>query len=58
VALERAVHARAADRRYESGEVSRNGHVSKRGNRMTRTHLYEAANVILTRGDRFSTLKA
>jgi transposase len=45
-------------RRYESGEVSRNGHVSKRGNRMTRTHLYEAANVILTRGDRFSTLKA
>jgi hypothetical protein len=45
-------------RRYESGEVSRNGHVSKRGNRMTRTHLYEAANVILTRGNRFSTLKA
>jgi transposase len=45
-------------RRYESGEVSRNGRVSKRGNRMTRTHLYEAANVILTRSDRFSTLKA
>jgi transposase len=45
-------------RRYESGEVSRNGRVSKRGNRLTRTHLYEAANVILTRGDRFSTLKA
>ena len=47
-----------APRRYESGEVSRNGHVSKRGNRMTRTHLYEAANVILTRGNSFSTLKA
>lgn len=45
-------------RRYESGEISRNGRVSKRGNRMTRTHLYEAANAILTRGDRFSTLKA
>jgi len=45
-------------RRYESGEVSRNGHVSKRGNRMTRTHLFEAANVILTRGVRFSRLKA
>lgn len=45
-------------RRYESGEVSRNGHVSKRGNRMTRTHLYEAANVILTRGDKFSALKS
>src|SRR5215210_927649 len=39
-------------RRYESGEVSRNGHVSKRGNRMTRTHLFEAANVILTRFSR------
>jgi transposase len=45
-------------RRYESGEISRNGHVSKRGNRMTRTHLYEAANVILTRGSKFSSLKA
>ena len=45
-------------RRYESGEISRNGHVSKRGNRMTRTHLYEAANVILTRGIKFSSLKA
>ena len=43
-------------RRYESGEISRNGHVSKRGNRMTRTHLYEAANVILTRGIKFSSL--
>lgn len=39
-------------------EVSRNGRVSKRGNRMTRTHLCEAANVIRARGDRFSTLKA
>jgi transposase len=45
-------------RRYESGEVSRSGHVSKRGNKMTRAHLYEAANVILTRGIKFSTLKA
>jgi transposase len=45
-------------RRYESGEVSRNGRVSKRGNKMTRTHLYEAANVILTRGNSFSALKA
>jgi transposase len=30
-------------RRYESGEVSRNGRVSKRGDKLTRTHLYEAA---------------
>lgn len=45
-------------RRYESGEVSRNGHISKRGNKLTRTHLYEAANVILTRQIAFSSLKA
>ena len=36
-------------RRYESGEVSRNGRVSKRGDKLTRTYFYEAADVILTR---------
>lgn len=36
-------------RRCESGEISRGGRVSKRGDRMTRTHLYEAANAIMTR---------
>ena len=36
-------------RRYKSGEISRNGRISKRGDRMTRTCLYEAANVLLTR---------
>jgi transposase len=36
-------------KRYESGEVSYNGRVSKRGDRMARTHLYEAANAIMTR---------
>lgn len=36
-------------RRYESGEISRNGRISRRGDKMTRTHLYEAANVIMTR---------
>jgi transposase len=45
-------------RRYESGEISRNGRVSKRGDKLTRTHLYEAANVILTRQVGFSSLKA
>jgi transposase len=45
-------------RRYESGEVSRNGRVSKRGDKLTRTHLYEAANVILRRQIGFSSLKA
>lgn len=47
-----------APRRYESGEVSRNGRISKRGSKLTRTHLYEAANVILTREVAFSSLKA
>jgi transposase len=45
-------------RRYESGEVSRNGHISKHGNSMTRKHLYEAATTLLTRTTAFSTLKA
>ncbi|MBI1220937.1 MAG: IS110 family transposase [Rhodobacteraceae bacterium] len=35
--------------RYESGEISRNGRVSKRGNKFTRKCLFEAANAILNR---------
>lgn len=38
-----------APRRFESGETSRQGRISRRGDKMTRTHLYEAANAILTR---------
>jgi transposase len=45
-------------RRYESGEVSRNGRISKHGSTLTRKHLYEAATTLLTRTVRFSTLKA
>ena len=36
-------------RRYESGEISRTGRITKRGSKLTRTHLYEAANALLTR---------
>jgi transposase len=36
-------------RRYESGEISRNGRVSKRGDRFTRKCLFEAANAIFCR---------
>ncbi len=36
-------------RRYESGEISRNGRVSKRGDHFTRKCLYEAANAIYCR---------
>ncbi|MCB1380967.1 MAG: IS110 family transposase [Rhizobiaceae bacterium] len=35
-------------RRYGSGEISRSGCTSKRGDKLARTPLYEAANVILT----------
>jgi transposase len=45
-------------RRYASGEVDRQGRITKRGDPVVRTHLYEAANVLLTRIDRFSALKA
>ena len=45
-------------RRYESGEVSRNGRIFKHGNKMTRMPLYEAATTLLTRYTSFSTLKA
>ena len=45
-------------RRYESGEVSRNGRISKHGSALTRKHLYEAATTLLTRTTRFSHLKA
>ena len=36
-------------RRYESGEISRNGRVSKRGDGFTRKCLFEAANAIFCR---------
>jgi transposase len=36
-------------KRHESGEISRNGRISKCGDRMARTYLYEAANALMTR---------
>jgi transposase len=45
-------------RRYQSGETDRHGHISKCGGRFTRTCLYEAANVLLTKVQRWSPLKA
>lgn len=36
-------------RRYQSGEIDRSGHLSKCGDRMTRSLLYEAAHIALTR---------
>lgn len=45
-------------RRYQSGEVDRSGKISKCGDAMVRSLLFEAANVLLTRVKRPSALKA
>lgn len=45
-------------RRYASGETDRTGRISKCGDEMLRSYLYEAANVLLTRVAKWSTLKA
>jgi transposase len=44
-------------KKYQSGEIDRHGHITKRGDSLTRAMLYEAANTMLTRG-RFCSLKA
>ena len=44
-------------RRYESGEISRTGRITKRGSRLTRTHPFEAANALLTRKLKESDLR-
>lgn len=44
--------------RYQSGEVDRTGQISKIGDEMVRTALFEAANTMLSRVTRFSALKA
>ncbi len=44
--------------RYQSGEIDRQGRISKCGDAFTRSCLYEAANVLLTKVQRFSPLKA
>ena len=44
--------------RYQSGETDRQGRISKCGDHFTRSCLYEAANVLLTKVQRFSPLKA
>ena len=47
-----------APRRYQSGEVDRPGRISKAGDQLVRTLLYEAANALLTRSRQPSALKA
>jgi transposase len=45
-------------RRKQSGEQDYNGRISKWGDRLLRTYLFEAASVLLHRTQRWSTLKA
>ena len=51
-------YAGLTTRRYASGEIDWTGRISKCGDKMLRSYLYEAANVLLTRVARWSTLKA
>src|SRR3954454_1555700 len=50
-------HFGLAPRRFQSGEMDYDGRVSKCGDAMMRTALYEAAQVLLTRTQKWSWLK-
>src|SRR4030081_1936492 len=50
-------HLRLTPRQYQSGEVDRSGRISRCGDTLARTLLYEAAVVVLSRGKRASSLK-
>lgn len=51
-------HFGLTPRKYQSGEIDVTGSISKVGDRMVRTALYEAASVMLTRTVRISPLKS
>lgn len=64
-APERFVHSRdvgahfgLTPRKYRSGEIDRNGGISKSGDRMARQALFQAALSLITRTHRWSSLKA
>jgi len=50
-------HFGLTPKKYQSGETDVTGGISRAGDAMVRTALYEAANVMLTRTSRFSALK-
>jgi transposase len=50
-------HFGLTPKKYQSGETDVTGGISKIGDAMVRTALYEAANVMLTRTSKFSSLK-
>ena len=51
-------HFGLTPRKYASGEIDRNGAISKCGDEMVRQALFQAAHTLLTRGKRWSALKA
>jgi transposase len=51
-------HFGLTPRRHQSGEVDRTGAISRWGDGLVRTYLYEAANVLLGRVKRWSALRA
>ena len=50
-------HFGLTPKKYQSGETDVTGGISKVGDAMVRSALYEAANVMLARAGRFSSLK-
>jgi transposase len=52
-----AAHFGLTPRRYQSGERDNPGHISKAGDSEVRAALYAAANIIMTRSSKTSTLK-
>src|SRR5580692_6589825 len=51
-------HLGLTPRKFASGEVDRNGAISKSGDQLAREALFLAAHALLTRVTRWSTLKA
>ena len=51
-------HFGLTSRRYQSGEIDFDGHISRCGDAAVRTALYTAANALLTRSSKWSSLKA
>jgi transposase len=51
-------HLTLTPRRYQSGETDIQGRISRCGDELARTALYEAAHTLLTRCRKWSTLKA
>jgi len=53
-----AAHFGLTPRRFQSGEIDIDGHISRCGDRDVRCTLYTAANALLTRSAKWSPLKA